>query len=353
MLHVYMGIVNYLGYLIPHLADMVAPLTEMAGATATWDWTPTFTKAFNYTKEALSAAPAVRPINYHFADQIYLVADASLIGTGAWIGQGPTLQTIIPADFHSRKFNPAQEKYSTFDKELLAIVAVLEHFRSELTGCSYIILTDHKPLVSFPTQYDLTGKQCNWEQIVHQFQCKIQHIGGNKNVIADALSRVFTYPSLVLSLSDLISHSEWIDSSQPLPTFRAPQDLSSSSKVIPRFTNTTPNDSSNRVSSTTSHPTRNNSPAASIHDQYYRNRANKENSAPPAIMQTPPDNSAVEALFSLVPNDPPSGLDPADYPSTIPTTRTLSWQPHSELNPPSCTTYLVETAPATPTTPPT
>jgi len=113
---------------------------------------------FNHTKAALSADPAVRPINYHSADQIYLVAYASLIGTGAWIGHGPTLQTIIPANFHSGKFNPAQENYSTFDKELLAIVDALEHFRSKLTGCSFIILTDHKPLVSFPTQYDLTGK---------------------------------------------------------------------------------------------------------------------------------------------------------------------------------------------------
>jgi len=91
MLQQYMGMVNYLGHLIPHLADMAAPLTEMAGATATCDWTPTNTKAFNHTKAALCADPAVRPINCHFADQIYLVADGSLIGTGTWIDQEPTL----------------------------------------------------------------------------------------------------------------------------------------------------------------------------------------------------------------------------------------------------------------------
>jgi len=120
-----MGMVNYLCHLIPHLADLAAALTEMDGATATWDWTSTHTKAFYYTKVALSADPAVRPINYHSVDQIYLVADASLIGTGAWIGQEPTLKTIIPADFYSRKFNPAQENYPTFDKELIAIVDAL------------------------------------------------------------------------------------------------------------------------------------------------------------------------------------------------------------------------------------
>jgi len=248
-----MGIVNSLSHLIPYLADMAAPLTEMASATATWDGTPTHTKGFNQTKAALSADPAVRPINYHHADQIYLVTDASLIGTGVWIRQGPTLQTIIPADFHSRKFNPAQENYSTFDKEFLAIVDALEYFRSELTGCSFIILTDYKALVSFPTQCGLTGKQCKYQQIIYQFQCKIQHIGGNKNVIADALSRVFINPSLVPSLSDFIPHS--IDSLQPLPTFRAPQDFSGSSKVIPSLPKTMPNNPSCRVPPITSHPT--------------------------------------------------------------------------------------------------
>ena len=85
-----------------------------------------------------------------------------------------------------------------------------------------------------------------------------------------------------------------------------------------------PNNFSYRVPPITSHPTsittaamtrsqtnksqfpapRDNSPTGSIHDQYHRERANKKNSAPPAIMQMPPDNSAAEALFSLVANDP-------------------------------------------------
>jgi len=140
-------------------------------------------------------------------------------------------------------------------------------------------------------------------------------------MIADALSRLFINLSLVPFLSDFIPHS--IDSLQPLPTFRAPQDFSSSSKVIPSLPKASPNNSSRRIPPITSHPTsitsaamtrsqtkksqspapRNNSPTGSIYDQYYRDRANKENSAPPAIMQTPPDNSAAEALFSLVAND--------------------------------------------------
>ena len=194
---------------------------------------------------------------------------------------------------------------------------------------------------------------------------------GNQNVKADALSSVFINLSLVRSLLDFIPHS--IDSLQPRPTFRAPQAFPSISKVILSLTKTMSNDSSHRFSHTPFHLTsissevmtrsqtkksqslasRDHSPTGSIHDQYYRDRANKENSAPPAIMQTPPDNSAAEALFSLVANDSSFRPRPLRLPSTIPTTRTPSWQPPLELNTPSCTTYLVETAPAIPTTPPT
>ena len=151
--------VNYFSRFVPHLASLAAPLIEMAGATATCDWTPTHTTSFDKVKLTLSAEPAIKPIDYNKPKPIYLVTDASLIGTGAWIGQCISPSTIIPVGFHSRKFNPAQENYSIFDKELLAIKDVLEAFRSELSGCSFTILIDLKPLVAFPIQYNLSDSQ--------------------------------------------------------------------------------------------------------------------------------------------------------------------------------------------------
>ena len=93
-----------------------------------WDWMHTYQKSFELIKQTLAADMAVRPLDYESADPIFLITDASLIGTGAWVGQGPSLLEIRPAAFPSRKFNLAQLNYSTFDKELLAIVNALEHF---------------------------------------------------------------------------------------------------------------------------------------------------------------------------------------------------------------------------------
>ena len=61
-------------------------------------------------------------------DPIYLITDASDIGVGAWLGQGPDLNSLKPARFYSRKLNPSQLNYLTKNKELLAIIAAVRFF---------------------------------------------------------------------------------------------------------------------------------------------------------------------------------------------------------------------------------
>jgi len=73
-----------------------------------------------------------------------------------------------------------------------------------LSECRFTILTDHKPLVAFPKQTELLGRQARWPRIINQFICTIQYIDGYKNVIADAFSRVFINPEVLPTLSDFI-----------------------------------------------------------------------------------------------------------------------------------------------------
>jgi len=104
----FLGIVNYCSQFAPHLTTISSPLTAMAGYTTNWDWTHTHQKSFELIKQTLSADLAVRPLDYESTEPIFLVTDASLIGTGIWVGQGPSISEIRPAAFHSRKFNSAQ-----------------------------------------------------------------------------------------------------------------------------------------------------------------------------------------------------------------------------------------------------
>ena len=63
----------------------------------------------------------------------------------------PVLQQCIhgvwtPISFFSRKLLPAENKYSTFGNELLAIYLAVKKFRYFAEGRKFAIFTDHKPL---------------------------------------------------------------------------------------------------------------------------------------------------------------------------------------------------------------
>ena len=65
-----------------------------------------------------------------------------------WIGQD-TLDAIRPACFYSWKFTFAQLRYTTFQKELLAIIDSSHIFVAQLREHKFVILADHKPLFTY------------------------------------------------------------------------------------------------------------------------------------------------------------------------------------------------------------
>ena len=71
--------------------------------------------------------------------------DASDIAVGAELSQ---LRggTWFPIAFFSKKLQPAQVKYSAFDRELLAMYLATGHFQYYIEGRPFTIFTDHKPL---------------------------------------------------------------------------------------------------------------------------------------------------------------------------------------------------------------
>ena len=79
--------------------------------------------------------------------QFVLECDASDFAIGAVLRQEKD-GFLHPVAYFSRKLNPAEINYHVFDKELLAIVHSLKHWRRFLEGATHPVLirTDHKNL---------------------------------------------------------------------------------------------------------------------------------------------------------------------------------------------------------------
>src|SRR5438046_669938 len=169
----------------------MAPLTSLMGKTKFY-WTPLEEKVFRATKQLAEQSAILKPIFIDHSEPIFLFADASLVGTDSWIGQGPTIYTARPAAFHSRKFTSQQTSYPTHDQELLAIVDACKYFQHILLGNHFTIITDNSSLntlLSKPTKL-LNNRQTRWIEILSPFDFEILNIPGSKNIIADALSRL-------------------------------------------------------------------------------------------------------------------------------------------------------------------
>ena len=96
-------------------------------------------------------------------------------------------QNDKPIAFYSRKLNSAQRNYTTTEKELLAIVETLKEFRNILLGQQITVHTDHKNLTY--KQFN-TERVMRWRLILEEFGPELRYVPGDKNIVADALSRL-------------------------------------------------------------------------------------------------------------------------------------------------------------------
>ena len=190
----FLGMLNFYRRFLPNAATIQAPLHDaLSGPKVKGShpvtWNDTLVAAFNECKTNLSQATLLA--HPHPTAPLALVTDASTTAMGAVLQQ--QVQDVWqPLAFFSRKLSPAQQKYSAYDRELLAIYEAVRYFRHMLEARHFTILTDHKPLTfAFHQKRDkCSPRQFNHLDFISQFTTDIRHISGRDNVVADALSRV-------------------------------------------------------------------------------------------------------------------------------------------------------------------
>ncbi len=118
-----------------------------------------------------------------------LETDVSLTHVGAVLMQinDDNLPRVIGYFF--KKLRPTEMRYSTTDREALAIVLACSQFSNFLWGTKVFIRTNHQPLISVFRQKSKSPRMNRWILEMRDYQFTIDYKSGIRNVVADQLSR--------------------------------------------------------------------------------------------------------------------------------------------------------------------
>ena len=186
-LQVFLGFANFYRRFIKAYSRIVSPLTNLLRKSQKFVWCQATQQAFAKLKELFTTAPILK----HFDPKlpITLYADSSGAAISGIISQ-PHDGNLHPVAFWSRKCLPTECNYDIHDREMLAIVESMKHWRHYLEGVKHSIeiFSDHKNLEVFMTTKVLNRRQARWAEFLANYDFVLAHVKGTKNP-ADGPSR--------------------------------------------------------------------------------------------------------------------------------------------------------------------
>ena len=197
----FIGLAGYYRRFIKDFSKISAPLTELCGTlkkvkggTAArtppkkkFVWGEDQRKAFEEVKRAVTSAPC---LTLPDPDKPFIVhTDASGYATGAVLMQ-KFEDGLKPIAFLSKKMRAAEKRYPVHEQELLAILNALKAWKHYLGGRRFTVWTDHQSLQYLESSTNATPRQLRWAAWLSEFDFAIKYAPGEKNVAADAMSRI-------------------------------------------------------------------------------------------------------------------------------------------------------------------
>jgi hypothetical protein len=186
----FLGLVNYYRSFIPNFSKVAAPLIGLTAKGVPFDFKGECRSAFAALKDAFRINEILAQPNQN--EQFFIQCDASDYAIGAVLQQlDPHTKAMRPIGFFSRKLTPPEINYEVHDKELLAIVESLEHWRYLCIGTAepVVIHTDHQNLKYFMSSRRLNRRQARWSLLLADYNFQIVPRPGKLQTVADPLSR--------------------------------------------------------------------------------------------------------------------------------------------------------------------
>ena len=184
----FLGLTGYYRKFVRNYGLIARALTNLL-KKGQFSWNAEAEEAFQTLKKAMTTTPILAMPNFN--DTFIVETDASGNGIGAVLQQQGK-----PIAFMSRALGVSKCSWSTYAKEMLAVVEAIRVWRPYLLGQHFIIQTDQRSLKYLLEQRITTPEQQKWVAKLLGYDYEIQYRPGRENSAADALSRRPASPTL-------------------------------------------------------------------------------------------------------------------------------------------------------------
>ena len=182
----FLGLVGYYRKYIKDFSKIAAPLTDLTKKETCFQWSDACENAFQTLKTKLLVAPILAYPDYNKDYILYTDASAEAVGMVLSQIQGGRERVI---SYGGKKLSSAERKFSTTERECLAVIIAFKHFEPYLRGVHVTLVTDHVALKWILDQKQPKGRIARWVAFLQQFNYTIKHISGAKLGNADGLNR--------------------------------------------------------------------------------------------------------------------------------------------------------------------
>jgi hypothetical protein len=184
----FLGLTGYYRKFVQHYGALSRALTNLLHQKS-FTWTEAAQEAFDKLKQAMVSTPILAFPD--FTKEFIVETDACDTGIGAVLSQDGH-----PIAYFSKGLSIANQSLSTYENEFLAVLMVVDKWRSYLHQNPFIIKTNHQSLCHIQDQTLSTDLQRKAMRKLAGLQFKFAYNKGCENKVADALSRVGIHMNL-------------------------------------------------------------------------------------------------------------------------------------------------------------
>ena len=151
----FLGFTGYYRYFIQNYSSIAGPLLDLTQKATPWHWEDRQQNASTALCLQMCGKPVLRQPDFNKTFHVY--TDASAYGMGAILSQEGEINPLKPdkppkhhpVAYYSATFTPTERNYNIYERELLAIIKAITHWRPYLiwTQEPFTIHTNHANLL--------------------------------------------------------------------------------------------------------------------------------------------------------------------------------------------------------------